>query len=135
MFSLSIFLDHGWDFVLLFTKEREGGRESGWSTILSVVSSQDESAKGSMFIDCVKNFVFVWECWWHCYCLPEWTVMTWLIRYPAEHHSGPFSDLPLNSIQLQLSVANFSHSFNSFGPLTNRKVNFSHRRQDKCFRK
>jgi len=41
-----------------------------------------------MFIDCVKNFVFVWECWWHWYGLPEWTVMTRLIRCPAERCSS-----------------------------------------------
>lgn len=62
-------------------------------------------------------------CWWHWYGLPEWTAVTRLIRCPAGR-AEPLADLPLNAIQLQLSVANFSHSLNSLGLLTNRKVNF-----------
>lgn len=66
---------------------------------------------------CVGTLVtLVWLAWMNCDDAAN-KVSCWVLPQP-------FSDLPLNAIQLQLSVANFSHSLNSLGPLTNRKVNF-----------
>lgn len=77
---------------------------------------------------CVGTLVtLVWLAWMNCDDAAN-KVSCWV---PPQ----PFSDLPLNAIQLQLSVANFSHSLNSLGPPYKQKSQLSHRGEDKCFRK